>query len=775
MTERLMMSGDAYLDFEPAEIIWSFGTALIEQRLQLLEGRLRCIGLINKLTGSNLVEDADSDEFYFTFGNNEYSGLTGGYRLLEQRVSQLPIPKASPGIDPGIHFVLMLTNEVVQIELRYDIYASTPRTTLGMIRKVYCVTNLTDREQPLSQISMQQLRLPLKWIERLSICYWQGGGEGAGTNELHVEPPYRNLGRTFNSLAGAPGYRIDDIYDGSASFHPYFVLQDSQNHEGLFLGHNYLGPWSAHMMNAQQPILPGQPKTKIRHCYHINAQLEMHTEPLASGASFEAPNSFIGVYAGDLDSATEQLNDWQATYKWDYTRDRYLWGGSIYNSDWNNPEHHCNIERRKDDMWKIANLCRTVGATIAHEDDFWFDNRGRGDWEGIEWKELVDYLRRSGIAFKLWMPPQHFDPATTLDREHPDWQPQTITPRRITSWYGHGFCAACQPAHDHMRDFILARQERYGAFIHRFDGWVESPCFNDQHDHPAGQPFVQQYRHYLQMIREAKDANSTLGLEGCNSGGEWCNWDKLELLEDNQTSDGGGPDDFYYLSYFWPVAKMYGLGGGGHNFNPEWIEQQRKQILLGRYLVKQGVIGRYMRVYHPRAEGAPNAHTFIQLTNAARDRGMIHSDAPCSEVVVYPNRLLPEMVYTVCWDGGRGKYTATGQELMTNGVRYTPANRGDRVFLNLDDHPGAGTDTEPPSKPEITTRKQATIWGHEGVVLAWTPSTDNGMVAGYEVWCNGVMIDYVAIGTYYFDCHPGFDVMADYHIVAVDADGNRSA
>jgi hypothetical protein len=774
MQERRVTSGDAYLDFDSEAMTWSFGTELIEQRLQLEDGRLRCISMLNKVTGSNLVEDADSDEFYFTLGSHEYSGVTGAYKLVEHQVTTLPVPKASPGINPGIQFRLTIANEIVKIELRYEIYASTPRTKLGMIRKVYCVTNLTDCLQPLSQISLQQLRLPPKWIERLSICYWQGGGEGAGTNELHIEPPYRNLGRTFSSFAGAPGYRIDDIYDGSASFHPYFVLQDNLSNEGFFLGHNYLGPWSMRMLNAQQPILPGQPKNKIRHCYYINAQLEMHSEPLASGASFEVPNSFIGVYAGDLDSATEQLNDWQATYKWDYTREHYLWGGGIYNNDWNNPEHRCNIERRKDDMWQIANLCRTVGATIAHEDDFWFDSRGRGDWEGIEWKELVDYLRRSGISFKLWMPPQHFDPMTTLDRQHPDWQPQTITPRRITSWYGHGFCNACQPAHDYMREFILARQRRYGSYIHRFDGWVESPCFSDQHDHPAGQPFVQQYRHYLDMMREAKDADTNLGLEGCNSGGEWCDWDKIELLEDNQTSDGGGPDDFYYLSYFWPVAKMYGLGGGASNYDTKWIDQQRKQILLGRYLVKQGVIGRYMRIYHLRAEGAPNAHTFIQLTNAERSKAVIQADTPCGEAVVYPKQLLLDLDYTVCWAGGQGKYTANGQELLTNGIHCNPVNQGDRIFLNLADHPGAGTDKEPPSKTAITFKEQAIIWGHSGVVLEWSPSTDNNMVAGYEVWCNGVKIDFVAIGTYYFDCHPGFDVMSDYSIVAVDADGNRS-
>ncbi|MCE5257546.1 MAG: alpha-galactosidase, partial [Chloroflexi bacterium] len=569
--------------------------------------------------------------------------------------------------------------------------------------------------------------------------------------------------------------RIDDIYDGSASYHPYFVFSDFEHQEGLFIGHNYLGPWATRMMNAQQPILAGQDKAHIQHCYYINAQIEMHTEPLLPGMSFRTPNSFLGVYAGDLDSAAEQLHDWQATFKWDYTRERYLWGAKIYNNDWNNPEHRCNTAHRKDDMWQIANLCRTIGANVAHEDDFWFDSRGRGDWEGIEWAELVTYLRRSGIVFKLWMPPQHFDPDTTLDREHLAWQPQTINPRRITSWYGHGFCAACQEAHDYMREFILARQRRYGSYIHRFDGWVQSPCFNDVHDHPAGQPFVQQYRHYLDMMREAKDADPGLGFEGCNSGGEWCDWDKLELLEDNQHSDGGGPDDFYYLSYFWTPAKEFGIAGGGHSFDPDWIAAQRKATLLERYLVNKGVIGRFMRLYHPRAEGAPDAHTFIQVTNADRSRALIQADQPCAEVVVYPKRLQPQLTYTVCWLGGENAYSASGQELMDSGIRYAPQARDDRVFLNLDDHPGAGKDHKAPSQPSITLQRLETIWGHTGIALEWSPSTDDSILAGYEVWRNGTQIDFVAIGTFYFDCQAGCSADATYCIVAVDGDGNRSA
>ena len=50
---------------------------------------------------------------------------------------------------------------------------------------------------------------------------------------------------------------------------------------------------------------------------------------------------------------------------------------------------------------------------------------------------------------------------------------------------------------------------------------MEAPCQSDKHDHPPGQPFVQQYRHHLNLLREVKEANPEMGIQGCNSGGEW--------------------------------------------------------------------------------------------------------------------------------------------------------------------------------------------------------------------------------------------------------------
>ena len=134
--------------------------------------------------------------------------------------------------------------------------------------------------------------------------------------------------------------------------------------------------------------------------------------------------------------------------------------------------------------------------------------------------------------------------------------PLHLTPPGVTLWYGYGYCMGSDSAIGYMKHFLLDRQKRYGTYMNRFDGWIEAQCYSREHNHRPGQPFVVQYRNGLRLLRELKEADPVMGIEGCNSGGEWANWDKTEFIESQQTSDGGGEDDFYHLSYFWCVSKM---------------------------------------------------------------------------------------------------------------------------------------------------------------------------------------------------------------------------
>jgi len=308
-----------------------------------------------------------------------------------------------------------------------------------------------------------------------------------------------------------------------------------------------------------------------------------------------------------------------------------------------------------------------------------------------------------------------------------------------------------------MRNFMLEREKRYGTFFWRLDGWIEAPCMSTKHDHPAGQPFVKQYRHYMDMLREVKDANAEMGIQGCNSGGEWANWDKFELLENNQCSDGDGPDDFYYLSYFWPVAKM---AGGG-------------DTVMRNFLKKEGIYDRYMKVFHPRTDNAPTQHTYIEFTNGDRTKAIISQDAVSEkEVVIYPKALISDYEYSVTFRYAKDSYKAKGAELMASGIRIKTDKRNEVILLNLDNAPGRGTDTIPPKAPTGISKKKETWNGRTGVAIRWSPSKDNGLIARYEITSDGKKIDDVALGTFYFD--PGADNKKRYEIIAVDGDGNCS-
>ncbi len=136
-----------------------------------------------RLTGTEYAADTGSDEFRFTLGGGEQSGRTGRLTLRDYRIQLLPVPKASPGIKPGVSLIVNLDHPQFAISLHYDVFASTSRTPLGMIRKWYRMTNRTGQTQELSEIGMNHLRIRNEFARRLTLYHWQGGGADRGTPE----------------------------------------------------------------------------------------------------------------------------------------------------------------------------------------------------------------------------------------------------------------------------------------------------------------------------------------------------------------------------------------------------------------------------------------------------------------------------------------------------------------------------------------------------------------------------------------------------------------
>ena len=109
---------------------------------------------------------------------------------------------------------------------------------------------------------------------------------------------------------------------------------------------------------------------------------------------------------------------------------------------------------------------------------------------------------------------------------------------------------------------------------------------------------------------------------------------------------------------------------------------------------------------------------------------------------------------------------------MREGIRFQPKNAREVILLNLDGAPGRGTDHTPPEAPSQVSAQVETWGGRTGVALRWLPSRDNVLVAAYEVFRDGKLVDRVGIGTFYFDAGTG--VGHRYEIRAIDGDGNRS-
>ena len=182
-----------------------------------------------------------------------------------------------------------------------------------------------------------------------------------------------------------------------------------------------------------------------------------------------------------------------------------------------------------------------------------------------------------------------------------------------------------------------------------------------------------------------------------------------------------------------------------------------------------------MRVYHPKADGAPTPHTYLEFTNAARTKAVITQDAvPKGEVVVYPKALVPEADYSVIFRSSRVGNKAKGADLMRDGIRFSSTERGEMILFNLDDAPGLGTDHTPPTTPSKAWKQRETWNGRAGVAVRWSPSQDDGILAEYLVMRDGTLLDHVGIGTFCFDTTEGSGLEHWYEVVAVDGDGNRS-
>jgi len=576
---------------------------------------------------------------------------------------------------------------------------------------------------------------------------------------------------TGNLPGSGYGFRM-----GSSSYAPWYTLYSQDTKEGLLIGWDYFGHWASSFAMGQDGA--------------VTARLKVagHRQTLTLGESVTTPGAFVGLFRDDLDNAGNELLDWQYRYLWDYTREGwfpairalgYWWNGTGWGQPgvgWTGGKPDFASTFRK--VFRVADLMRYIGADVYHRDWGWWDRAG--DWNGPDFRATGDYLRKYGMGQLIYAFIYTVDPESRVAKEHPDWV------------LGGSTLDMSRPeVVEHLKKQLDSFVERWGDFEWRNDSTPTCPKNGDD------TPLLGQDAGLREIIKGFLDKHPGCAFQAVNGGGNNAGYDYVRYASSLQFSDGAvGIIRNYYAALLFPPDKINDMPDiynpdqfdkatwrgllccnfdmTGDTWNPEKLEGLRELIDIYHYLQKEGVVGRWGRIYRPLVAGDDPTMYFQRLSRDRR-RGIIIPKRPApGPVTVRPKGLLPHETYLISFQEFQATQERTGADLMESGIALERMSPGELIYLNLPLHPGSHLDAEPPTPPRTVTKQRAENMGYPGVELAWKPGRDNHWISYYEVFRNGMAIDKVAKGTFYFDHSAGADLAAKYEVRTVDGAGNAS-
>ena len=793
-------SADGYVRFDERTSTWTLGTSMVEQRLKLAKGVFALTSFENKLGGCQYVTEATrGEEFRLAVDGKEYTGLSGGWRLVGSDTGVL-----SQG---EIQLVVRLEIDRLRVEKTYVVYPST-----SIIRQWVRFQNRSSSPITVSNPYFLADRLRAGEANKLTLHYMTGGGAFTGSQMLKEVRLSKEYARTFDSktkttlsINYAPYLDMTDATDGgernveisgidfthgwvvpyaSGSYLPWFCLRDAQAGDGVFAGFDYLGRWAGEIGNYYGG--PG----------YLGLRLGGFKQVLAPGESIETPKAFTGVFTGDLDSMGNQLKGWQYRYLWDYTNDNYfakirftaagrdgdtgIFGGTQDNWDY-----------RLAAILHAAEVMRYVGADILWQDIGWHDQLGDND--GPDFATVKRFLDKQGMGLAVWWPLFSItSEKARVYREHPAWRPVTPSP----VWWLENLDLSRKDVVDYLQGQLDGKVAQWGDFQWRWDNAPIWPVNKDE------TPMLSQYHSAMGLMENFRRRHPGSSIDVCAGGGNYMGYETLRLSDVSQlTDDGTLYVQNYYSSYLFPPDKfddwtepwnftweyarqnltmasdwMSDRAGGdpGLLLN-DGMENLRRSFEIYHYLVQQGVAGRWSQVYHPRVEGDDPVYYFERLSQDGQRGAIILKHFLPGEMTVYPKGLQVEKSYNVRFEMSKRATLRTGADLMSNGLTLVNPAPGELIYLGLPNVPGSGNDHTPPLAPRSVRKRLGTYLGVTGVELEWEPSQDNNWLSYYMIYRDGETIDKVAKGSYYFDHSDGAEnLSASYQVQAIDGDGNAS-
>jgi hypothetical protein len=758
------------------------GTKQIEKKVSLNPGgSFSMTSYLNKKTGSQYLtpEAKVSDEFEIVFNGQTYSGSSGGWML--QHVDTCIRDQGE------LEVILILNNDVLKVERHYVAYPG-----VGVIQEWSEFENITGADAKIDKPRIFIQRLLANRSDQLDFHYMTGAANFSGSCVFKSVPLSPGYTKDFDSQGAPEMMEVDGTFvnkwhprfNGVGIWFEFMALRDREKNEGWYLTFDYQGWWKSHISNRDGELA-------------ATGWCELRSYEFRPGAKLKMPPMMTGVFTGDVDDLGNTINEYIYAYKWDYTRDRYFNRTNL--TIW-------RTAPLAEKVFKMVDMGRYIGVERVWVDDFWFD--AKGNWNGIfgdDWKVINSYIRKHGMAFRLWMPPWHADRLSQVSLDHPEWMLDFHG-----NWYNWTIDMSQEEAYQWILNMLCDMQKKIGTYDLRVDG---DPCNlknNGSFDAADAEgdwngTFLQSQNFY-RLYKEFKDRNPEAGLDGCSSGGHTLTIEAVRYTDQQQITDGeckhlGG----YWTTMVMPIDKHQGmpiasekqswwkytpqdrqlfsaLGYLSQNPEegcaPESLEGKRKDMELFRWLRDQGVYGRWIKVYRPSLEYGDPTFIMQRMTWDHRKGLIMISCSDLNPIIaksarIYPKGLLPDEDYTIeALENGMATQTQKGSVWMRDGILLDKVVFGENLLINLPGRPGQGTDREPPTPPAWAKKRSASWLGHEGIDLEWAAASDNVMVSYYAVSKNGHPYTKVSTGTFFFDS--AGKTGDEFQIQAVDGDGNAS-
>jgi hypothetical protein len=772
--------GDAYATRGDNACSWSLGTAAIEKTFTFAAppgaaaGTYTLTSFQNKLANpaaQYVPAGSASPEFRFHWDGVALTGATPGWSCRSGNARQVTV-----GGHPALQLDVAVERPDVSVTKHYIVY---PHESL--IREWTDYRNTGHSPHTLANPSFMEQHLMGSEIAagHVQLNYMTGARAVAGSWNLQTTPLASTYARMFDSYdqfgcaANVTTCPTAGWAETSSAYIPWFSLWNTAQDNGAYMGFDYYGRWAAPI--GEQGGEPGG----------LSLVIPNYNKALAPGEFAHSPKAFVGVYKTDLDDMTNRLLDWQYRYMWDYTRPAYFakirmlgyWynGAACFTAG--KPDYSGTLQK----VFGLVDHMSYIGAGTYHRDCGWWN--AAGDWQGPDWKISKNYLAKHGMQQLIYYWAYDANTDSQVYQDHPDWF-QTASP----CGYAQRLIDLTNPAAERwVGDLLISKAKQWGDYQWRNDSCQVGPWGGAQQ---LGQD--QAFRRVQQRFLDAQPGST---LDGVDSGGNEVNYEFMRMASGFSITDRDGLAEQYDASRIFPVDKMSGIPDAwnpaacdasynvllqfnpdftGDTNDPERLECMRKLVDTYHYLLREGVAGRWVHQYHPRA--TDNDRNWFERLSRDGNRGLVIYKGPAASkpVTVYPKGLNPEATYDVRHQFATGHYAASGAQLMNDGIQLPSPAVGELVYLNLPNHPGSGTDHTAPRPPTHVSAALNTNMSYRGVEVTWAPGSDNDWLSYYEVLRNGKVIAKVAQGTYYFDHTPGGSTSANYAVRAVDGDGNIS-